>query len=455
MAISEAQGGAKSAALRPAKVERPPGGGRKWAALVFLLPALVLLGGFIIYPTLDTFAQSFQSDVDRTFVGLENYQTMLETERIRTALINSAIWVVIAPALVTGLGLIFAVLTERVRYQTAIKTILFMPMAISALAVGVIWRGVYETNPDIGLANSVIQSGVNAVKAGGHYPDATILPGAGVEQQEGTIVATQEVSPGEISRIGIVGIDEPAGASAAELPQVGSDEVGVLVWRDFKPGGGGKAGELDQGEVSAPDAIVELVDSSGEVVATETTEDSGVATFSNPGQGPFTARLAAANFEPPFEGINWLGAKEMTPLGYPHLVTLALIFAWLWMSLGFAVVVVGSGLSALPRDVLEAARVDGASEWQVFRHVTMPLLKPVLVVIFITLTINVLKIFDIVYVLAPSATQDESNVIALEMWKSAFSARDYGVGAAVAVVLFILVIPIMFINLRRFRREGT
>jgi alpha-glucoside transport system permease protein len=144
----------------------------------------------------------------------------------------------------------------------------------------------------------------------------------------------------------------------------------------------------------------------------------------------------------------------MTPLGYPHLVTLSLIFAFMWMQLGFAIVVIGSGLSALPRDLLEAARVDGATEGQVFRHITFPLLRPVLVVVFVTLTINVLKIFDIVYVLAPQAVQDEANVIALEMWKSSFAARQYGVGAAVAVLLFVLVIPIMFFNLRRFRREN-
>jgi alpha-glucoside transport system permease protein len=120
---------------------------------------------------------------------------------------------------------------------------------------------------------------------------------------------------------------------------------------------------------------------------------------------------------------------------------------------GFAVVIIAAGLAALPRDVLEAARVDGATEWQTFRHVTLPLLAPVLGVVFVTLVINVLKIFDIVFVTAPGDTQDEANVIALEMYKNAFQGDNIGLGAAVAVVLFILVVPIMVLNLRRFRRD--
>jgi alpha-glucoside transport system permease protein len=120
---------------------------------------------------------------------------------------------------------------------------------------------------------------------------------------------------------------------------------------------------------------------------------------------------------------------------------------------GFAVVVIGAGLAALPRDVLEAARVDGANEWQTFRYVTLPLLAPVLGVVFVTMVINVLKVFDIVLVTAPGASQDEANVIALEMFKTTFSGREYGVGSAVAVLLLLLVIPVMVLNIRRFRRE--
>ena len=117
-------------------------------------------------------------------------------------------------------------------------------------------------------------------------------------------------------------------------------------------------------------------------------------------------------------------------------------------------VVIAAGLSALPRDVLEAARVDGATEWQVFRRVTVPLLAPVLSVVFITMIINVLKVFDLVITLAPGSSQDAANVIALAMWRESFGGvDDFGVGSAIAVLLFALVIPVLALNIRRFRRE--
>lgn len=133
-------------------------------------------------------------------------------------------------------------------------------------------------------------------------------------------------------------------------------------------------------------------------------------------------------------------------------MTPAIIGAFCWMWAGFAVVVIGAGLASLPRDVLEAARVDGASEWQTFRHVTLPLLAPVLGVVFVTMIINVLKIFDIIF-MAPGASQDEANVIALEMYRAAFTGREYGIGSVIAVLIFLLVIPVMVLNIRRFRRE--
>ncbi|MDQ4142234.1 MAG: ABC transporter permease subunit [Actinomycetota bacterium] len=456
MATAEAQAGVKSAAGKPAKIERPPGGGRSWSGFLFLLPALLALGAFVLYPSIDTFAQSFQADDTRAFVGLENYQAIAESARIRTAVINTAIWVVIAPVLITGLGLIVAVLTERVSYAGAIKTILFMPMAISALAVGVIWRGVYDPDPAIGLANAALGNVAEAVDEPGRYPDATIPPeGSLIKEKDGSLTTKETFGAGEVGLIGVVGIPEPAGAvEASPSAEVGEGDAAVLVWRDFSPEGG-KTGQVDPNELALGDATIALLDENGQELETSTTDENGVATFRGVGDGPFKASMTPANFDRGYTGVDWLGASEVTPFGYPHLVTLAIIFAFVWMQLGFAIVVIGSGLSALPRDLLEAARVDGATEGQVFRHITFPLLKPVLIVVFVTLTINVLKIFDIVYVLAPNAVQNEANVIALEMWKSSFAARQFGVGAAVAVLLFLLVIPIMVFNLRRFRRESA
>jgi alpha-glucoside transport system permease protein len=143
--------------------------------------------------------------------------------------------------------------------------------------------------------------------------------------------------------------------------------------------------------------------------------------------------------------VSWLGEKLITP---------AVIIAYIWIWAGFAMVVIAAGLAAIPRDVLEAARTDGGSEWQVFRRVTVPLLAPVLTVVFVTMLINVLKVFDIVIAVAPGSVQDDANVLALAMWRTAFGGvNDLGVGSALAVFIFILVIPVLMINIRRFRRE--
>ena len=131
------------------------------------------------------------------------------------------------------------------------------------------------------------------------------------------------------------------------------------------------------------------------------------------------------------------------------------MIAYIWVWAGFAMVVIAAGLAAIPRDVLEAARTDGATEWQVFRRVTVPLLAPVLSVVFITMLINVLKVFDIVLVgRARRRCRTNANVIALAMWRTSFGGvNDFGLGSAIAVFLFLLVIPVLALNIRRFRRE--
>lgn len=429
------------------KIQPPPGGAKRWMAFAFLAPALVFLGALVVYPTLDTVGQSFR-DSAGSFVGIDNYKEIADTSRITTAIKNNFIWVATAPAIITALGLMFAILTERVKYATAIKIIVFMPMAISFLATGVIWRVMYDPSPERGLVNAVSGAVYDTVKGPGAYPDAKILPTVPLELKEGgAVVTTDSFDAGNSALIGLTAVaedDVPQGAVQAAVPEAPADGLAVVVWRDFKPGGG-VAGELEAGELGLPGADVEVLGPDGSVVASGTTGNDGSATFPGLGEGPFKAQVAASTFAQGFSGVEWLG---------PQLVTPAIIGAFSWMWAGFAVVVIGAGLSALPRDVLEAARVDGATEWQTFRYVTLPLLAPVLGVVFVTMVINVLKIFDIVLVTAPGASQDEANVIALEMFKTTFSGRQYGVGSAVAVLLFILVIPVMWLNIRRFRRES-
>jgi alpha-glucoside transport system permease protein len=216
------------------------------------------------------------------------------------------------------------------------------------------------------------------------------------------------------------------------------------VFRDFRPGGGGQRGQVDQGELGLPGMTVELRGQDGMVEKSTVTDDDGSFRIGDVADGTFTLGLGAASFRPAFEGVQWLG---------PSLITPAIIVSYIWIWAGFAMMVLAAGLSALPREVLEAARVDGASEWQTFRRVIVPLLAPEMGVVFITLVIYVLKVFDIVLVIAPEAVLPNANVIALEMWQTAFGARDQGLGSAVAVFLFVLVLPVMILNVKRFRAE--
>jgi len=220
------------------------------------------------------------------------------------------------------------------------------------------------------------------------------------------------------------------------------------VWRDFKPGGG-RPGVVEPQEQGLGGVTVELrraaAGTGGAVVASTDTAANGSFSFGDVAPGAYRAAIAASTFAEPFSGVNWLGPKLITP---------AVMIAYVWVWAGFAMVIIAAGLAAMSREVLEAARTDGATEWQVFRRVTVPLLAPVLSVVFITMIINVLKVFDIVLSVAPQSSQDDANVIALAMWRTSFGGvNDFGLGSAIAVFLFILVLPVLLLNVRRFRRE--
>ena len=422
---------------------------RSLLTFAFLAPAAFFLGIWIVYPTIYTVWRSFYDRSGKTFVGLDNYHTMFTSDTIRTALQNNALWIAVVPALITAIGLIFAVLTERIRWSVAFKTVVFMPMAISLFAAGVIWRLVYEQDPDSGALNAAITVVHDTFQPSGVLAQGRpSQPDAFVVRRDGGIDLKQSVKTGGTALIGLTAIPPrtvPAGAVQAVTPKPGADEVVGTVWRDFKPGGG-EPGVVEPEEVGLPGVTVELLDSAGKQVEKATTEPDGSFRFAGlPAGGTFRAAISPDTFAKPYNGVSWLS---------PRLITPAIMIAYIWVWAGFAMVVIAAGLSAIPRDVLEAARTDGASEWRVFRRVTAPLLAPVLSVVFITMLINVLKVFDIVLAVAPASVQDDANVIALAMWRTSFGGiNDFGLGSAIAVFLFVLVIPILALNVRRFRRE--
>jgi alpha-glucoside transport system permease protein len=443
--VSEATIRAEPQAAAP-PVDRP--GIRTYAvAAAFLAPTFVLLGVWLVYPAVYTIIRSFYSQSGGDFVGIDNYKALFTTSTVTTAIKNNAIWVAVVPATITAIGLIFAALIEKVSWSLAFKTAVFMPMAISLFAAGVIWRIMDRQEPGIGAVNAVIGSVHDAISPPGPLSDA--LPSTTNETGSSSqgIVLNTALRPGSVAVLGLTGIppdQTPSGARQAVKPSPEAGSITGVVWRDFKPGGG-VPGKVEQGEVGLPNVKIFLRDQAGKKVGTATSEDNGTFTFTKVEPGVYRAGVDAATFRKPFGGVSWLGSKLITP---------SIIIAYIWVWAGFAMVVIAAGLSAIPRDTLEAARTDGASEWQVFRRVTVPLLAPVLSVVFITMIINVLKVFDIVLSVAPESSQADANVIALAMWRIAFPQSDFGLGSAIAVFLFILVIPVLLLNVRRFRREG-
>jgi alpha-glucoside transport system permease protein len=289
--------------------------------LLFVLPAIVVLGLFLIYPAYYTIRLAFyEGDFHFGFfhyLGLENFKQLLTNDPDFLdlskfppggALVNNLRWVIFYTSLSLIIGLGLAVLAVRVSYERVVKTAIFVPMAISATAVGIIWLFVYAPDPNIGVLNALVHG-------------------------------------------------------------------------------------LDNG----------------------------------------------------FHPIAWLGR--------PNLVNYALIFAYVWASVGFVMVVLSAAIKGIPADIMEAARVDGAGEWNIFRRIMLPMLSLPISVVTIWLFINVIKVFDIIYVMTGGGPGTSSRVIAFTMYEETFHNGRPGYGAAVAVIMLVLIAPIMVLNVRRFRTE--
>jgi alpha-glucoside transport system permease protein len=442
-------GAAATAAPVAAPPPAEPGRWRKHrVTIAFLAPAAILLGVWIVYPTVYTIGRSLFDREGSNFVGVDNYQELFSEDTLVTAIKNNVLWLAIVPALVTAIGLVFAVLLERVRWSVAFKTVVFMPMAISLFAAGVIWRVMDEKDPDVGAVNASIRAVADVVHSPGALSDAQPSTNDLTGSPKRGLTLQRPVRSGGVALLGLTAIppkDVPEGAVQARAPPGAAGAIGGVVWRDFKPGGG-KPGVVERGELGLPGVTVELRDPGGGTTAKTKTRNDGSFAFEEVKGADHQLAIGPDTFREPFSGVSWLGSSLITP---------AIMLAYIWVWAGFAMVIIGAGLAAIPRDLLEAARTDGGSEWQVFRRVTVPLLRPVLVVVFVTMLINVLKVFDIVLSVAPASSQDEANVIALAMWRTSFGGvNDFGLGSAIAVFLFLLVIPLLVLNIRNFRREA-
>jgi alpha-glucoside transport system permease protein len=308
-------------------VGKPPGrrvsafreGG--WQAIPFIAPAIVFVFFGLIVPVIWTVALSVNRTRGLNFgdgwVGLDNYERLLtrdsrffDTDEFpwSGALVNNIRWLIIYPLVCIVLGLVTAVLATRVRYEAAFKAIIFVPMAISATAVGVIWRFVYSPDRDLGVLNATL---------------------------------------------GVFGGDP----------------------------------------------------------------------------------------------VSWLGRADT--------VNYAIIVAYVWASTGFVMVVLSAALKGISQEVIEAARTDGATEWDIFRRVQLPLLSLPIAVVTVWMIINVIKVFDIIYVMTSGGPGGASRVIAYSYYVETFENGKGGYGAAVAVVMLLLIIPVMIWQIRRFRSEAV
>jgi len=287
--------------------EKRQGRIRPW---LWIAPAVAFLIVFLVYPTLNTVVLSFQDRFSREFVGLDNYVWFFGDSTTLEALRNSILWVVFMTAGVVGLGLLIAILVDRVRYESVAKTAIFIPLAISFVAAAIIWKFMYEYRPP------------------------------------------------------------------------GTTQIGTV---------------------------------------------NAVTGFF--GLGP----------------VDWIRERSFL------IDNFALIFIGIWMWTGFAMVILSAGLKGISTELLEAARVDGANEWQVFRGIIFPLLLPTIFVVGTTIVITALKSFDIVFTLTNGAFG--TDVIARKMVFEMFTVQHFGRASAVAIVLLLGIIPFMAVNIKRFREQ--
>jgi alpha-glucoside transport system permease protein len=394
------------------------------------------------------------------------------------ALRNNVIWVLVLPFVVTVLGLVLAVLSERIKWSTAFKTVIFLPIVFSVTASSLVFTQIFQLDPHVGVTNAIIQTVEDWFSSPGAYPvaqgqTASSLAASGVVPgPNGSLESSAAVAAGQTVRMGLTGISPATlsilGARPAHAPAPLAGAVTGLVWRDFSPSNPTDTAAVLPGEDGYPQMHLDLLRSNASTAATTTTSANGEFTFAHVGAGKFRVEAVPSNFKAGFSGVFWLGGQSETPtsslsqtgqalLSVP-LIDVSMILAYLWIWAGFTMVIVAAGLAALDREALEAAQVDGATSWQTFVRVTMPMLAPVLTVVFVTMVINVLKIFDIIINLGIDTSEPggQSSTLASDIYYKGFTSGIHtGLASALAVVLFLLVIPAMLFNLKRIKGGGS
>jgi len=151
-------------------------------------------------------------------------------------------------------------------------------------------------------------------------------------------------------------------------------------------------------------------------------------------------------------------ARYMAPLADPHFALIAIMAAEIWKTAPFAALIILAGLQTIPEEVYEAASIDGATRWQKFRHVTLPLIWPALLLALLFRTIDALRVFDLVFVMTQGGPADATNVLQFYGYKKTFAEGMIGYGSAIAVTVFLISLLLSLAYLRALksgRLEGT
>ena len=357
---------------------------RPW---LFLAPALIALLVYLAYPVLETLRLSLTERLPggaSRFVGLQNYSQMLAEPKFWEALRNNMLWLIVVPAASTAFGLLAAQLTDRIRWGSIAKSLIFMPMAISFVGAAVIFKLIYDTRPvdqaQIGILNAVwLLFGDNL------WSDIILrmVPAVLVAVFAAAVAWGGWAVLRPVVRGGVAG--------AMVLPRVALASVAAwLLWLSLN-------------------GIVDL-----------------------------------------FAAMHPYGQPQ-TWLTIPFWNSFFLMVVLVWIQTGFAMVILSAALRGVPEDTIEAAIVDGANPFQIFFRIKVPQIMPTIVVVWTTITIVVLKVFDIVF--AMTNGQWETQVLANYMYDKLFRANDWGVGSAAAMVIMALVTPILVWNVWNARRE--
>ncbi len=299
---------------------------------------------------------------------------------IRGTVINSLWWVFMVTAMASAFGLAIAALADKAKLENVAKSVIFMPLAISFVGAGIIWRFMYIArpagNPQTGVLNWTWLALGDLSLSGSRW----------------IVVAVLALLIAALLAVIVLGFRSGAfgmvtGAVAAVLP------LAWVTWRlaDGRLGGTGVDGAGDR-----------------------------------------TIIFISQNL--PYNNL-WL------------------MVVLIWIQTGFAMVIFSAAIKAVPQEFIEAARVDGATESEIFWRIIVPQIVPTIGVVVTTLTVNVLKIFDVVKVMTNG--NFETQIVANEMFFQAFTAGNRGLGSALAVVLFVAVLPVLYLNIRRLQQEGA